>query len=101
MIERTPWVVERFGGSWLIIDAGDYTCPELVEWTVAELLHGKDNAYLMAAVPELYKVAEQVEYVGRLADDPTSDDELLTAKVQVLRDMAKAAIAKVKEGKNE
>ena len=54
-----------------------------------------------AAAPYLYKVAEQVEHVGRLADDPTCPDEFLIAEVKVLRDKAKAAIALAKKPEEE
>ncbi len=44
-MKHTPWIVEKFNGAWLVIDAAGFT--------VAELLRGKDNARLIAAAPDM------------------------------------------------
>ncbi len=95
MIKHTPkpWRVEIDDGEYLI-KSGKNHLIAIIEGLVDEYANDEYDAHLIKASPDLYEVAAQVEHVGKLADDPTCPDAFLIAEVQVLRDKARAAVAR-------
>ncbi len=89
-----PWRIEIDDDAYLI-KSGKNHLIAVIEGEVGEYEPDEYDAHLMKASPDLYEVAKQVKHVGQLADDPTCPDAFLIAEVQVLRNMAKAAIALV------